>query len=109
MMYAVKGKHRLRIKNRGLCHNIFKYPSPNDKDRFHPTQKPLELMKEIVRYVSDSDQTILDCFSGSGTTGLAAVSLKRRYIGIEKNDEYFEKSVRLFKKYFCDDLFTSLT
>ena len=98
MGYYVKGKHKLRIENRGKCHNIFKYPTPMGKDRFHPTQKPTRLMMDIIRYVSDKGDLILDCFHGSGATGLAAVGMGRRYIGIEKDENYFERSVKSFKR-----------
>ena len=66
--------------------------------------KPIKLLMDIIRYVSDKDQTILDCFHGSGSTGLAALGLGRRYIGIEREAEYFEKSVEKFKA-ALNDLF----
>jgi len=56
----------------------------------HPTQKPLEMMKIFVKYLSKRGQTVLDPFCGSGTTLVAAQKLGRDWIGIEKNEEYFE-------------------
>ena len=106
MIYFVKGIHKLNIENHGKCHNLFNYPTPSGKIRFHPTQKPIGLLKDIVCYVSDVGDLILDCFSGSGTTGLAALSMGRRYIGIEREKEYFDKSVKLFKHRLKNDLFT---
>jgi DNA modification methylase len=101
MMYVVKGKHHLRIENKGKCHNVFSYPSAK-KDRFHPTQKPVELMMDIIRYVSDEGQTILDPFHGSGSTGIAALGMDRKYIGIEKNEEYYKNSLKRFDSFFQD-------
>lgn len=101
MMYVVKGKHKLRIENKGKCHNVFKYPSVR-KDRFHPTQKPVELMQDIIKYVSDKGQMILDPFSGSSATGIAALGMERKYIGIEKNEEYYKKSVKRLSVFFND-------
>ena len=59
-----------------------------DKDRFHPTQKPLELFKWIIANYSEEGQTILDPFLGSGTTAVACKHLKRNYIGIEISEKY---------------------
>lgn len=65
----------------------------------HTTQKSLKLMEEIVKIHTDENQIILDPFMGSGTTGLAALNLKRKFIGIEKNPDYFSISLdRLLNK-----------
>lgn len=62
--------------------------------RFHPTQKPLELMLMLVSQFSNRDEIILDPFSGSGTTGVAAIMLGRRYIGIEQDGEFCRQSIQ---------------
>lgn len=71
---------------------IYQYPICHDKDRFHPTQKPLQLIEDIIKKHSNENDLIVDCFMGSGTTGVAAINLKRNFIGIERNKEYFEKA-----------------
>lgn len=101
MLYVRKGTHKLKIDNHGKCHNIFKHASTK-KDRFHPTQKPIALMVDIIKYVSSKADTILDPFNGSGSTGVAAVSQERRYIGIEIDKTYFEKSCERFKSRIPD-------
>jgi len=58
--------------------------------RFHPTQKPVELMKWILGKYSEPTDLILDPFLGSGTTAVAAKQLHRRYIGIEISPKYCE-------------------
>ena len=69
----------------------YEYPIVGGSERtIHPTQKPLELMKDLIKVNSNENDTILDCFMGSGTTGDAAISLYRNFIGIELNKEYFE-------------------
>jgi len=82
-------------KNRALT-NVWYDISPIvpwSKERTgHPTQKPLSLMERIVRIWSNPNDLVLDCFMGSGTTGEAALRLDRRFIGIEKNKEYFDKA-----------------
>lgn len=60
-----------------------------NEDRFHPTQKPLTVMKWVIDLCPKSD-TILDPFMGSGTTGVAAVQMGRKFIGIERDPRYFE-------------------
>ena len=58
----------------------------------HPTQKPLDLMKWTIAQVDHCQkaETILDPFMGSGTTGVAAVQMGRKFIGIEREERYFE-------------------
>ena len=60
-----------------------------NEDRFHPTQKPLGVMKWVIELCPKSE-TILDPFMGSGTTGVAAVQMGRKFIGIEREPKYFE-------------------
>jgi site-specific DNA-methyltransferase (adenine-specific) len=60
-----------------------------DRDGRHPTEKPLSLMREIVLDFSCPGELVCDPFTGSGTTGVAAVALGRRFVGIERNPEYF--------------------
>lgn len=56
----------------------------------HPTQKPLALMKRLVRFFSKEDDIVLDPFMGSGTTAVACKLLGRRYVGFEINPDYVE-------------------
>ena len=53
----------------------------------HPTEKPVALMESVVSWTSG---TVTDCFSGSGTTGVACVNLGRKFIGIEQDPDYFD-------------------
>ena len=62
--------------------------SSTDLKRQHPTQKPIELMKYLVGKFSEEKETILDCFSGSGSTLVAAKQLGRNYIGVEISEKY---------------------
>ncbi len=58
----------------------------------HPTLKPVELMHHLVKLVSFENQTVLDPFMGSGSTGVSCLTLKRQFIGFEIEKEYFEIS-----------------
>jgi len=62
----------------------------NDSGRVHPTQKPVALMEYLIRTYTNIGETVLDNCMGSGTTGVACVNADRRFIGIEKDDNYFE-------------------
>lgn len=68
----------------------FEYPvvSGNEKT-IHTTQKPVKLMEEIIRVHTKEDNTILDCFMGSGSTGVACMNTNRKFIGIELDKNYF--------------------
>lgn len=60
-----------------------------NEERYHPTQKPLEVMKWVIELCPKA-QIILDPFMGSGTTGVAAIQLGRKFIGIEREPKYFD-------------------
>jgi site-specific DNA-methyltransferase (adenine-specific) len=65
--------------------------SGNSEQRFHPTQKPAQLMKKILAIKPYADcASILDPFMGSGTTGVACANLGRKFIGIEIEPKYFD-------------------
>jgi site-specific DNA-methyltransferase (adenine-specific) len=77
----------------------------SDVGREHPTQKPLALMRWCVAKLQNA-QTILDPFMGSGTTGVAAVKLGRRFIGIEREPKYFGIACRRIEAAYAQpDLF----
>lgn len=74
---------------------VFYHAVGHDKgDLKHPTGKPVSLMKELVRYFTDPGDTIFDPFMGCGATGVAALELGRKFIGIEKNEEYYAEAER---------------
>lgn len=79
---------------------VYKYPICHSKDRFHPTQKPLGLIEDLVKKHSNVGDSVLDCFSGSGTTAVACVNLDRDFYGCELNREYFEKSIDRINKIY---------
>lgn len=69
------------------------------KDVFnnHPTIKPIELMNNLVKLVSFEGQTVIDPFMGSGSTGVSAKNLGRKFIGYEINEKYFEIATKRLK------------
>jgi site-specific DNA-methyltransferase (adenine-specific) len=83
------------IKNPGKqMRSVWSIGTPkNEEKKFgkHPTQKPLELMKRIVLASSNKEDIVLDPFAGSATTGVAAISLGRQFIGIDKEEKYLKE------------------
>jgi DNA modification methylase len=76
-------------KNKGL-----RYPNAiqkfnSDKEKLHPTQKPVALMEYLIKTYSQENDTVLDFAMGSGTTGVACKNLNRKFIGIEIEEKYF--------------------
>lgn len=63
---------------------------PNRKGKVHPTQKPVELLEWLIKTYSDEEDLVLDNCMGSGSTGVACKNLNRSFIGIEKDQKYFE-------------------
>ena len=85
-------------KNRPVFHSeydngVYKYPICHDKNRFHPTQKPLELIEALIYKHSNENDIVLDCFAGSATTAVAAYNLNRKFIGCELDETYYNKSI----------------
>lgn len=62
----------------------------------HPTQKPMIILEKLILASTDEGDLILDPFNGSGTTGIVANKLKRKYIGIEKEKDYLDLTIRRF-------------
>jgi site-specific DNA-methyltransferase (adenine-specific) len=62
----------------------------NVKKRFHPTEKPVDLLEWIIKYYSNEGDTILDPTMGSGSTGIACINMKRNFIGIEMDKHIFD-------------------
>jgi DNA modification methylase len=76
--YATKKKYYVTPTNK------------DDKKKYnHPTIKPVEIIKNLIINSSNENDLVLDCYMGSGTTGVACKELNRRFIGIELDETYF--------------------
>lgn len=64
-----------------------------DKEKFHETQKPTSLLEYLIKTYTNEGMTVLDNTMGSGSTGVACVNTKRKFIGIEIDEHYFSVSV----------------
>ena len=67
--------------------------------KFHPTQKPIALFDYLVNTYTNEGETVLDNCMGSGTTGVACKKTGRHFIGIEKDEKYFEIAVSRVSAY----------
>lgn len=96
---AVYGRHgfkkQVQQKKSTLRYpvNVIKFNTPKHNDGvngcLHPTQKPVALMEYLIKTYTDENETVLDFTMGSGSTGVAAKNLNRRFIGIELDPNYF--------------------
>ena len=68
--------------------NIITFSNASQKDKVHPTQKPVALMEYLIRTYTNKNELVLDFTIGSGTTAVAAIQTGRNYIGIEQDPEY---------------------
>ena len=101
-MYFLKtsrsGKKTGTFNNRGMafhdCISCGVAPKTEKEISMHPTQKPEMLMRTFVDLLSNEGETVLDPFMGGGTTGVACIHSKREFIGIEMNQEYFDRAKR---------------
>jgi site-specific DNA-methyltransferase (adenine-specific) len=89
------------IKKDGLqMRSVWAIHPPKKEEKIygkHPTQKPLELLRRVVLASTRAGDKILDPFCGSGTTGIAAAALERKFIGIDREEKYLEVAAKRFK------------
>lgn len=86
------GKQKDNITN---INNGYRYPRDivkfkHDKEKLHPTQKPVELLEYLIKTYTNENMLVLDNCMGSGSTGIACLNTNRRFIGIELDENYFQ-------------------
>ena len=75
---------------------VFKYPFPSGDFRIHPTEKPIPLLRRLLRIHTNKNDLVLDPFAGSFTTALACYEENRKFIGAEIDKDMYEKAVKRF-------------
>ena len=71
-----------------------------DADKYHPTQKPIDLLEYLIKTYTLENEIVLDNCMGSGSTGVACMNINRKFIGIELDEKYFDISInRIFENY----------
>ena len=68
---------------------ILTFSNASQKNKLHPTQKPVELMEYLIKTYTNESETVLDFTMGSGSTGVACKNLNRKFVGIELDEKYF--------------------
>lgn len=84
-------------KGKKAMPGIYHISGVNTKSKHHQTEKPVELLKALCQ-IAPRGGTVVDCFMGSGSTGVACIEEGRDFIGIELNDEYYETAVRRIRE-----------
>ena len=82
-------------EGQNILKNVLEFSK--DTDGFHPTQKPVALIRRLVLTYTNEGDTVLDNCMGSGTTAIACIKERRHFIGFELSKEYFYKAVRRIK------------
>lgn len=77
---------------------IFEFTTVNSKDRIHPTQKPVELLVELIKIHTNESDLLLEPYSGSGSLAVAAHETGRKFIGFEKDKEYYSSANKRIKE-----------
>ena len=95
-----KGFVNIRKKDDGTRYpiSVQEFKNPNNNS-LHPTQKPIELMEYLVKTYTNEGDMVLDNTMGSGTCGLAAIKNNRRFIGIEKEKNYYDIALKRIHEY----------
>ncbi len=91
------GKNNMLLGESNYTQKFTNYPKEIiefglDTNTIHPTQKPISLMEYLIKTFSNEGETVLDNAMGSGTTGVACVKTNRNFIGIELDEEFFNKA-----------------
>ena len=70
--------------------NIWRSKAKRNSGKLHACEKPVDILERIIKTSSNEGDVVLDCFAGSGSTGIACLNTNRKFIGIEKEDKYFD-------------------
>ena len=96
ILFMHKGRRLIRGKRDS---NVLEFK--RTRNELHPSQKPVDMLEYMIEKFSDSGNLIVDPFMGSGSTGVACVNTNRKFIGIEKDDKYFEIAEKRIKDAQC--------
>jgi site-specific DNA-methyltransferase (adenine-specific) len=94
---STKGKAKY-INNCGKG-NYFEYRFSRGKEKLHKSEKPLELIKELILQSSQEGEIVFDPFMGSGTTAVASIKTNRKYIGFELDKDFYELETKRIREH----------
>ena len=91
IMGGITSKEQEKItRDKRYPKNIIRSSNASQKNKLHPTQKPVGLLEYLIRTYTLENETVLDFTIGSGTTAVACINTGRNFIGIEKDEKYFD-------------------
>jgi site-specific DNA-methyltransferase (adenine-specific) len=77
---------------------LYQFPICHEKDRFHPNQKPLNLLESLIKKHSNDGDLIMDCFAGSSSCAVACHNTNRNFVGCELDETFYNKSLERIAK-----------
>ena len=92
----------VHVKSEGMRYPtdvVFFKTAESEGKVYHPTQKPVKLLEYLIKTYTNEGETVLDNCMGSGSTGVACLKTNRNFIGIEKDDKYFNIAVERLEKF----------
>ena len=89
-----------------MVFNCFEWPRDNVTPKVHPTQKPVQLLEELIRIFTDKNDVVIDPCAGSGSTLLAAMKICRRAYGFEIKKDFFKDATEKVLKSYEPSIFT---
>lgn len=97
-------EHTWNFTSQDEMHNFIECKTCSYPERlkypFHPTQKPIEILKKIIKISSNVNDIVFDPFMGVGSTGVAALQLNRKFLGLEINKTYYIAATKRLKNSF---------
>ena len=96
IMLLCKSNFTISANNKS---NILSYKKIPPKELVHSCEKPIPLLEDLLTDLSDEDDIVLDCFMGSGSTGVACLQTNRNFIGIELDEKYYNIAKKRCSEY----------
>jgi site-specific DNA-methyltransferase (adenine-specific) len=93
-VYGQEKRNTMYDSSKRYPKGLIKISTANQMNKCHPTQKPVELMEYLIKTYTNENELVLDFTMGSGTTGVACINTKRRFLGVEKDEKYCEISFK---------------
>lgn len=101
---GVAGNTEHKTTHTGWQDSVLQFANPSGKGHLHPTQKPVPLFEYLIKTYTNEGDTVLDNCIGSGTTAIACINTGRNFIGIEKDETYFELASGRILNALAEDL-----
>ena len=91
------------VRDKKYPKNVLTFSNASQKDKLHPTQKPVTLLEYLINTYTTENETVLDFTFGSCSTGVACLNTNRKFIGIELDDNYFDIGAERMRNYIKNE------